>query len=397
MKHLMIGSDLFKPSIGGTETVTENMALNLSKHGFRVTVVAPAAKGMKSPTIQEDQGYEVLRVRSFGLPIQKNLRFAYGAYQQISDYFDKPRNKLDIIHANNPFPLSKIALKYAQKHQLPCVIGGHFMPESFTVSLRKIGDFHRLIDDLGWSRTVRFYNKSNAVVAPTQTAIDILKDHGLKVPTYVISNGLDLASNQPAKINVKAAKERLGLSSKYILVYAGRLGVEKRIDVLITSLYKLLQKNIDAQLLLVGDGNAADKLKKLVQKLRLKDKVVFAGYVGDSQHKQELFAVSDIFVIASPVELQSIVTLEAMAAGLPIVAVNEGALPELAKRGINGEVFREGDSDGLARCVGNILLDPLKLEQYSSASLKIIKKHDIRDTWDKYSDMYREVMRSFYM
>lgn len=394
MKHLVIGSDLFKPSIGGTETVTENMALNLPKHGFRVTVVAPAIKSAKTPRLQKDNGYQILRVRSFGLPIQNDLRFARGAYNEISRYFNKPENKVDIIHVNNPFPLSRTLLKYAKKKDIPCVAGGHFMPESFTVGLRNLGDFHKIVDDIGWRNTVRFYNKATAVVAPTRTAINILKSHGLKVPSYAISNGLDLVTNHPLEINKQKLKSNLGLQSKYILTYAGRLGVEKRIDVIITALYKLLQNNFDVQLLLVGDGNATSKLKKLVQKLGLNSKVVFAGYIGDTKHKQRLFALSDIFVIASPVELQSIVSLEAMAAGLPIVAVNEGALPELAQRGINGDVFREGDSSELARAIGNILLDPIKLKQYSRASLRIIKDHNIKDTWVKYSDMYMEILKN---
>ena len=104
MKHLVIGSDLFKPSIGGTETVTENMATNLSKRGYRVTVVAPAPKNIESPKLEKSGGYEILRTRSYGLPIQSNLRFAFRSYDQISEYFGRPENKIDIVHVNNPFP-----------------------------------------------------------------------------------------------------------------------------------------------------------------------------------------------------------------------------------------------------------------------------------------------------
>lgn len=395
MKHLVIGSDLFKPSIGGTETVTENMAVNLSKKGYRVTVVAPAPKGVESPKLEKSDGYEILRTNSYGLPIQSNLRFSYRSYDQISKYFSKPENKIDIVHVNNPFPTSKTLLKYSKNIKVPCVVGGHFMPESFTVSLRRLGGFHELIDNLGWKRTVKFYNKANAVVSPTQTAIDILKHHGLNVKTYAISNGLDLSKNKPLHIDKNNLKNEYGLSAKFVINYAGRLGVEKRIDVVITALYKLLQQNFDVQLLLIGDGNATNKLKKLIQKLGIKDKVVFTGYVGDTHQKQQLFAISDIFAIASPVELQSIVTLEAMASGLPIFAVNEGALPELAQKNINGDTFDEGDSATLARVIGNVLLDPVKLEQYGRASLKIIQDHNIKDTWVKYDNMYREVLDSY--
>ena len=395
MKHLVIGSDLFKPSIGGTETVTENMATNLSKRGYRVTVVAPAPKNIESPKLEKSGGYEILRTRSYGLPIQSNLRFAFRSYDQISEYFGRSENKIDIVHVNNPFPTSKTLLKYSKRIHVPCVVGGHFMPESFTVGLRRLGGVHEIIDDLGWKRTVKFYNKANAVVSPTKTAIDILKDHGLSVKTYAISNGLDLSKNRPLQVDKDNLRKEYGLSSKFVITYAGRLGVEKRIDVIVTALYKLLQQDFDVQLLLIGDGNATKKLKKLIQKFDIKDKVVFTGYVGDTYQKQQLFAISDIFAIASPVELQSIVTLEAMAAGLPIFAVNEGALPELAQKNVNGNTFDEGDSAGLARVIGNVLLDPMKLKQYGRASLKIIQDHNIKDTWVKYDDMYQEVLDKY--
>lgn len=396
MTHLIIGSDLFKPSIGGTETVTENMAKNLSKMGYRVTVIAPAQKGQSSPRVANDSGgYKILRVKSIGIPIQKNVRVAWGAYGQISTFLSHTENTPDVIHTNNPFPLSWALLRYARKNSIPIIVGSHYMPESFTVGLRRFGNLHNVIDNFGWKRAVKFYNKADAIIAPTKTAIQYLKSNGLIVPSYVISNGIDLQLNKKINISKSKLKTDLGLQAKYTIVYAGRIGVEKQIDVIITALYILLQRqDIDVQLVLIGDGNAVKKLKKLTRRLKLEKRVVFTGYIGDSTLKHKYFRACDVFAIASPVELQSIVTLEAMAAGLPIFGVNEGALPELAQAGVNGDTFEDGDSAGLARIIGNVLLDPVKLHQYSQASLKIVKHHNINDTWVKYCNMYQEVLSS---
>ncbi len=393
MIHLVIGSDLFKPSIGGTETVTDNMGVNLTKAGFRVTVVAPAPKGMKTtPTLEKDPGgYDILRVHSYGIPIQKDLRFSRKAYGQIAEYFDKPANTPDIVHVNNLFPTSRTMMKYARAKNLPVVVGSHLMPESFTTGLRWVKGVEKTIDGLGWRYIAKVYNKADRVVAPTQTALNYLLDHGLTVPTQAISNGIDLKANAPLVVDKVKLKAELGLQSQYVLVYAGRLAVEKRIDVIMTAFSRLCVQ-YDIELLLIGDGNARKKLEKQAKRLMVQDKVVFAGFVQDLQDKRRYMAASDVFAIASPVELQSIVTLEAMAAGLPVFAVNEGALPELAQDGVNGGTFADGDGIGLARLIGGLLSDPVRLKQYKKGSLDIIKHHDIHDTWKQYSQMYHDVI-----
>lgn len=392
-KHLVIASDLFSPSIGGTETVTKNMAEELSKY-YRITVVAPAIKTKQAPYLERHKNYQILRVRSIGVPIQQNLRFAHKAYDQIATYFDRRENKVDIIHANNPFPLSKMMLRYAKHTNVPMISGSHLMPESFTTFLRKLGEIHIFIDDAGWRRFARFYNKTNAVVAPTKTALRYLLESGLNVPTYAISNGIDLHTIKPYG-KKQQLRHELGLKSQYIMIYAGRLGVEKRVDVVIDAFAQLVSK-FDIELVLVGDGNATKKLKKRVKRLKLQDKVKFTGYVQDTTLKHKYLQAADIFAIASPVELQSIVTLEAMTAGLPVFACNEGALPELAQRGKNGDTFRDGDAKQLARKIGRVLLDPVLLRRYSRASLQMIAQHDIRNTWLKYHAMYEEVYTRFY-
>ncbi|MBA3678993.1 glycosyltransferase [Candidatus Saccharibacteria bacterium] len=393
MIHIVIGSDLFKPSIGGTETVTHNMGVNLTKAGFKVTVIAPAPKDMQTtPKVEKDPGgYTIVRVRSYGIPIQQNLRFSKHAYKQIAEYLDNPSNTPDIIHCNNPFPTSRELIKYAKKHDLPLVIGSHLMPESFTTSIRRLGGLHHLLDAMGWHYIARVYNKADRVVAPTQTALNYLLEHGLKVPTQAISNGIDLAANAPLRVDKAKLKRELGIKSQYVVVYAGRLSVEKRIDVVMAAFARLVDQ-YDVELILIGDGNARQTLEKQAKRLGVQDKVLFTGFVQELEQKRRYMAVSDVFAIASPVELQSIVALEAMTAGLPILAVNEGALPELAQKGVNGGTFTDGDSVGLARMIGGLLSDPELLKQYRQGSLDIIKHHDIHDTWKQYSEMYKAVI-----
>lgn len=394
MKHLLIVSDLFAPSIGGTETVTDAMATNLPKVGYQTTVVAPAIANKATPYSEKSpHGYSVERLRSFSPHLQKNLRFGKRPYKQLVQFIDQV-GQPDIIHANNLFPLSRAAMKYAKRHSIPLVIGSHLMPESITFGLSWFKGLQRGLNKFGWRYIARVYNQADMVMSPTNTGIRYLKRNGLSVPTRAISNGIDLRINKPISSDKQALRKKLGITADNVLMYAGRLGVEKRIDVIITAFAKEYA-TFNAALILLGDGNARKQLRRQVKKLGIEKNVIFTGYVTEHERKREYLAASDGFVIASPVELQSLVTMEAMAVGLPVLAVRAGALPELCQNDINGFTFADGNSNQLADRMFKLLSSEKLRQKFSRASLEIISHHDISDTWKKYDEMYTEVLEKY--
>lgn len=394
MKKLLIVSDLFAPSIGGTETVTDAMATNLPKVGYETTVVAPAVARKTTPYSEKSRhGYPIERLRSFSPHLQKNLRFGNRPYKQLVQYLDQV-GQPDIIHANNLFPLSRAAIKYARHNNVPLVIGSHLMPESITFGLSWFKALQRGLNRFGWRYIARVYNKADMVMSPTNTGIRYLKRNGLRVPTRAISNGIDLRANQPIHTDKSVLRKKLGISGDSVLMYAGRLGVEKRIDVIITAFAKEYA-TFNATLILLGDGNARKQLRRQVKKLGIEKNVIFTGYVTDHQRKREYLAASDGFVIASPVELQSLVTMEAMAVGLPVLAARAGALPELCQNDVNGFTFSDGNADQLADRMFKLLSNGKLRQKFSKASLEIISHHDITDTWKKYDEMYTEVLEKY--
>lgn len=389
---IVIASDLYKPSVGGTETVTNNMAANLSKLGYDVRVFAPAEKGRKTPYKQADEGFEVVRFRSFNPHVQKNARFGLRPDAEIAGYFAGSENLPDMIHVNNPFPLSRSMIRFARKNSIPLVVGGHLMPQSVTFGLHKLKPLYNFLNFMGWHYITRIYNKADMVVSPTKTAINYLCEHGLKVPAQAISNGIDLKLNAPVKKSKLELKKKLNISTKYTLLYVGRLGVEKRIDIILKA-FALVADKFDISLVLVGDGNARKKLEKLARELKIDSQVTFSGYVTGAQAKKEYFAVADCFVISSSVELQSLVTMEAMAQALPVVAVNAGALPELCKNNKNGYTFAENDYEQLSEKLYKLFASPADMGKFSKESLSMIQKHDYKLTWKKYDEMYKKLMK----
>jgi glycosyltransferase involved in cell wall biosynthesis len=172
------------------------------------------------------------------------------------------------------------------------------------------------------------------------------------------------------------------------IVFVGRVTGEKQIDVLIKAVSKL-DPALDATLEIVGGGDQRKNLENLVQQLDLGDRVTFTGYVDDVELRAA-YTRSTVLAMPSIAELQSIVTMEAMASGLPVVAANAMALPHLVHDGENGYLFEPGDSDELAARLTDIFTMPEeKLVAMKRESLRLIEAHDIQRTLSTFESLYR--------
>jgi len=151
-------------------------------------------------------------------------------------------------------------------------------------------------------------------------------------------------------------------------------------------------KTKKAHLLIVGDGSDADNLKSLVKDLGIKDSVTFAGRVPE-EDLAPLHQVGTIFAMPSPMELQSIATLEAMASGKPVVAVDAGALKELCHNEVNGYLCEQDNDEEIAEGIIKILSDDSLQKKFSVASLAIARENDLDFTLDQFIAIYQDLIK----
>ena len=150
-------------------------------------------------------------------------------------------------------------------------------------------------------------------------------------------------------------------------------------------------KKVDSQLVIAGFGNAMDELKKLATKLGVSKNIIFTGFI-DEEDKPAIYNLSDLFVISSPAELQSIVTLEAMASSKPIIAVDIAALHELVHDNENGYLFKEDSYLELAENITKILTSPKLMKEFGQESMNIINKsHSTQITFDEYESILEKI------
>ena len=261
----------------GSAYAVYRLSRALSQKGHEVIVVAPDA----GEDLPDDENYRVIYVHSIPLPHFRKIR---------TPVFPLPvMNKIrmfnpDIVHIHHPFVIGRSALWIAKLYQIPVVITNHLLPENLLMFVPKAGIFDGAANSTflkkSWRIIVNFCNKGDVVTAPTSTAADLLKKHGVKKEIIPISNGIELDKFNTEHSN-DDLKRKLKLPTSPLIVYAGRLSEEKRVDVLIKALPYILCK-MDVHLLLIGDGLHRGYLEQLVSTLGLKKRVTFLGFLPEA-------------------------------------------------------------------------------------------------------------------
>ncbi|GCE08348.1 glycosyltransferase [Dictyobacter aurantiacus] len=386
--RIMIVTDQYPPMVGGVPNVAHGLAVDFTQRGHQVWVVAPSY-GTRDVQ-RTEEGVQVSRFSSFEWPTYKDLRIPllpFGPIHKLLKQSDP-----DVIHVHSPIVLGNIAHILAPGLHKPLIATNHYLPNNM-LSRSVLTDpvLGKPLSALIYSYLVYFYNRCDYVTSPTRTALDLLSDHGLHAPSKVISNGIDLKSYTPGAKDSEVIR-RLGLpEDRPLIIHVNRLSEEKRIDVLLDAMARL---RTPAHLALTSTGPAEAALRAQVEQLKIQDRVSFLGFVRD-EDLIPLRRSAQLFVIPSEADLQSLAMMEAMACGLPSVAANSYALPELVHHNQNGFLFEPGNSDEMAAYMDRILQDPELQQSMGTESLNIIAAHDKDNVLDQWEELYTQLATEF--
>lgn len=384
---VLLATESYWPNLDGIAVFERNLVHGLGELGHEVRVIAPSPDGTAG--VRHDRRSEVHHVRSFGLPERlgrgaRGSRFPGRAVRSLVAGF-----RPDVIHGHDRFFICAAARRAGRRQRIPYLATYHNLPEQTVDALGPLR--HLLPDPAGriWKRDIAFLNRADFVTAPTKTAIEQLESHGLAAPHRAISNGVNLEAYAPGP-KPKALARKYRLPDKPTVLYLGGLDEGKRLDVWLDAA-AAVRRDIDAHFVIGGRGAKLPALKRRAAALGIGPHVTFAGTVPD-EDLPSFYRLGDVFAIGSPTELQSLATLEAMATGLPVVAADAMALPELVGSGRNGYLFLPGSADGMAESVTRILQNPAMARQMGAESRKIVERgHDVRGMPKRYETVYREV------
>lgn len=323
-------------SINGVATSVMTLKQSLEKCGHEVFLMVP--RGVSDGPSDS----KVLRFSSTELSFQRSHRFAYP--WPLGNFWKIKKLNLDVIHIHTPFSMGCIARVVAFALGLPVVLTHHTLWEEYAhyVPFRAKSVLKSFGIWLGRS----FANASNYVIAPSQSVKERLLQQGVTAPIEVMPTGIDPVLFQAG--DGHRVRSQYGIKQdEKVCLYIGRLAHEKSIDFLIRSFQLLEQKDPNVRLFVVGDGPARGDLESLARELQIESSLVFTGFV-DRAKLKHFQAAADVFWFASVTETQGLVTIEAMAAGLPVVAVEATGSSDTVIHGKTGFLSPSSIADFVA-------------------------------------------------
>ncbi len=414
--RVLIATAVYYPMVNGVAVFSHNLATGLAQRGNEVAVICPSQTG-KNHSKTED-GVKVHYLKStqarvypdqiHDVPAKKKLlgkempHLFYKHSLRVSVFPARQIKKImkafkpDVVHVQVSDPIGLSVVSYARKMNVPVVTTEHNQPEVFTEPLHMPKLIKKPVDAMLSSYFYSRQKKSDFVTMPTKQAIDNLilsRKKEFKVPVAAVSNGVDLSNFKPCKASDEIYEKYKIRKNVPTVVYVGRVDPEKKVGLVVDAFSKVLEKLPEAQLVVVGDGVDRLRIEQNVKKLGDEKSIRILGRVLQPD-LYELYRVGDVFATASEIETQGIVLIEAAASGLPLIAVNAGAVSEVCITGKNGFLCEPKNVEQISDSIYNILSDKELQKKYSKASLEIAAEHDLEKTIDKFLNIYSKVIGS---
>ncbi len=378
-------SDQSFPPWGGEGISTQNFCRELRERGHKITVLTSRVK--RPPSTEK---IRICRFTRLSFPWSKGP-IAFPHPREILTILRE--DKIQIIHINLPSYLGWQALRAGRRLGIRVVMGFHVQVGNVITSPSPLLLPLKVIIS---SWFPYFYRRGDCLISPSHFAGNILHQFTRR-PYEVVSNGIDLREFNPGRISpgkLSDFKKKYDLKDEPLLLYVGRLSMEKNVGHLLKIVEIVRKKGCKARLLIVGEGQLRRHLSEIIKKLKMEREIIMTGYL----RGEELLCAylsADVFFLASRNELQSIATLEAMAmkCSLLIAKSEQNAAQELVREGINGYLFSLQDPEDAADKAIKILSDDTLKRSMQEASLEMIQTHNIENSISRLEKIYQKLLK----
>ena len=387
--RIALVTDSYWPRVNGVSVSVQTFRDELARLGHEVLILCPDYTPSWGAVPREAS---VRRFRSAASSVSKEDRLIrLSAFPLIARALE--RFNPDVIHINTELMAYLAARGYARLRGYPILITSHTDYEDY------ICNYITYVPARLLRATVRFimraiYRTADVIVTPSRTQEQKLKAYHIRKRFVVIPTGITCEFAPQAAAAVAAYRAGLdarfpGLAGKRILLFAGRITVEKDVKFLLPVLRRLRYSRGDLALLFAGDGPARAQLEAAARRSGLSESCHFMGYVARSELPL-VYASADVFVFPSKTETLGLCTIEAMGTGLPVVAI--GAMGTLdVMRGDHGGFMVADDKVEFAEAVLRLLDDDHLRASKSAEAIAWARQYRIEATTERLARLYRIV------
>ena len=360
------------PTFGGSGVLATELGKALADKGHNVHFIT-YQQPVRLTGFSANIFYHEVRVPTYPL-------FDFPPYETAlaSTMVDVIRNQhLDLLHVHYAIPhasaayMAKKILEKDNRH-IPVITTLH------GTDITLVGK------DKTYAPVVAFsINQSDAITAVSDNLREeTFAKFRIEKDIEVIHNFVDI--KRFAKKPIDAFRKVIAPNGERILMHASNFRKIKRIADVIR-IFAKVRKAVPSKLLLVGDGPERPMAEELARELEICDDVRF---VGKQQDMEEIYAISDLFLLPSEYESFGLAALEAMAGGAPVISSNAGGLPEIIEPGVNGYMSPVGDVEQMSKQAVGILKDDETLQRFRDEARKQAERFDIMNIVPQYEDLY---------
>lgn len=390
---MLFCTDTYPPQVNGVSVVTALSVSGLRQRGWRCAVVAPryprsAFDAFDALRLGDGEADSYVAMPSIRCPLYPDLRLAAPLYARVRNAIQ--RFAPDLVHCETEFMIGRLGQIAARRARVPIVTSYHT-------------DFGRYTDSYGvpWLHSTvtdylaRFHRRAQRTYTPSVPARQDLLNMGI-ADVEVWGRGVDVDLFHPAKRSTPL-RSALGLDDKFVFIHVGRMAAEKNVQVVLDAFRQtreLLPRGM-VHLLVAGTGPVEAELRR-----RAPESVTFLGNLDRQRRLPDLYASAEAFVFASVTETLGLVVLEAMASGLPVIAVAAGGVVDNLRDGRNGLAVTEGSltsmTDDLTARMVRLVRDPALRQALAVEARRTAEARSWRAELDRLEESYREVCAAWH-
>lgn len=372
-------SDVYRPGIDGIVTALDMFLIESAKMGHSTHIVTPRYPGYK------DTQPNIIRVPSVPFIFYPPYRIGLPGLSK-KTYETIKALRLGVIHTHSPFTVGLYGVHLARQWNLPLLYTYHTLYPKYVHYFFK----GRVLSPKMAEGIVRRYSdKCDCVVAPSPQMKDELLSYGVKSRIVVLPTGVNKADFQADDSFGVRKKHGLKDSAK-ILLYAGRLGKEKNLELLLRSFRRVLDEYPAAHLFLAGDGILKGELKGIADALKIADKTTFLNFL-ERRTLAQYYKEADLFVFPSVTETQGLVLIEVMMNKTAVVAMNQGGVLSIIRHDKNGILSENSVEDFAGWTLKMLRDDGLRLRLAEAGYRDALEMTSERST-TRHIELYKELL-----